>query len=105
MTRVALAPIDTTVGDLSGNSERVLAFSERARAGGAALAVFPELTLTGYPPRDLVDRGSFVADTASALSALAAKIRGIAAIVGFVERNPGSGRPWFNSAAVIESGR
>ena len=57
--RLALCQIDTTVGDLDGNAERTRQAAERAAAAGAALAVLPELTLTGYPPRDLLDRAPF----------------------------------------------
>ena len=57
--RVALAQVDTTVGDLAGNSETVLEWSRRAADSGADLVLFPELALTGYPPEDLVLRESF----------------------------------------------
>jgi NAD+ synthase (glutamine-hydrolysing) len=60
--RVAACQINTVVGDLEGNAERILAALDRAEEGGADLAVFPELTVTGYPPEDLLSRPAFVAD-------------------------------------------
>ncbi|RPI12085.1 MAG: NAD+ synthase, partial [Acidobacteriales bacterium] len=54
--RIALAQINTTVGDLAGNLNLMLEASRRSAAGGAGLVVFPELSLTGYPPRDLVEK-------------------------------------------------
>src|SRR5262245_661081 len=65
--KVYLAQIDTTVGDIEGNLARVLNAVEAARGLGAELAVFPELTLTGYPPRDLVEKGAFVRANLGAL--------------------------------------
>ena len=60
--RVAACQINTVVGDLDGNAERILAALAEAESGGADLAVFPELTVTGYPPEDLLSRPAFVAD-------------------------------------------
>jgi NAD+ synthase (glutamine-hydrolysing) len=58
--RVALAQINTTVGDLQGNADKVVEFAERAREQGADVVAFPELTITGYPPEDLLLRSSFI---------------------------------------------
>lgn len=58
--RSALAQINSTVGDLAGNAARITDFARRAAAGGAELVVFPELALTGYPPRDLLEKQSFL---------------------------------------------
>ncbi len=103
--KIALAQIDTTVGDLSGNARLVKEAAAAARRLGARLVVFPELTLTGYPPRDLLDRAGFVDANLAELERLAPAIDGIAALLGFVDRNPGGGRRWFNSAALIDGGR
>lgn len=86
--RVALGQINPTVGDLEGNSDRIVEAARRARDGGADLVVFPELALNGYPPRDLVEIPSFLERTGEALEALAGRIGevGIAAIVGYVGR-------------------
>jgi NAD+ synthase/NAD+ synthase (glutamine-hydrolysing) len=106
--RIALAQINPTVGDLEGNSRRILAAARDAAARGADIAVFPELALTGYPPRDLVEKESFLDRTALALERLAAETAslGIALVAGYVGRSHAStGKRATNSAAVLEGGR
>ena len=100
--RVALAQINPTVGDIRGNAELVLASIDKAKAGGADMVLFPELTLTGYPPEDLLLKPSFIADNARALDALAKNVKGIAAIVGHVGALDGRRS---NAAAWVENGR
>jgi len=100
--RVALVQINTTVGDLPGNRELVEEAYRQAALAGASIIVFPELTLTGYPPEDLLLKPAFLKDTRACLDALAPHItRGIA-IVGWVEASPEGPR---NAAAVIARGR
>jgi NAD+ synthase (glutamine-hydrolysing) len=99
--RIALAQIDTTVGDLDGNTAKIVDWIGRARAAGADLVAFPELALTGYPPEDLVLRRSFVADNLRVLQDVVAATKGIAAVVGFVDANDDI----YNAAAVISNGR
>jgi len=104
--RVALAQINPTVGDVDGNAALVLAAARDAHARGATLVVFPELALAGYPPHDLLDREAFVARIDEVLHELARTLPPLAALVGFVERNPeAAGRPVFNAAALLEGGR
>ncbi len=106
--RIALCQIDNTVGDLPGNSALILQFARDAAARGAELAVFPELALTGYPPRDLVEKPSFLQRTEEALAQLAAASADLplGLIVGYVGRAPtGAPRHATNSAALIENGR
>ena len=107
--RLALAQVDTTVGDLDGNAELVRRATARARAAGAGLVLFPELTLTGYPPRDLLDLPGFVERADRALAALAAPAdwsRGLSIVVGFPERLEGAPPPGLaNAAALIRDGR
>jgi len=98
--RVALCQIDTTVGDLSGNADRVLAALAEAEDAGCDLAVFPELALTGYPPEDLLLKPGFIADNRRALSRVADATRGCAAVVGFVDES----RDLHNAAAVCAGG-
>ncbi len=98
--RVGLAQLNTTVGDLEGNLERVVEAYGRAEAAECDLVAFPELALTGYPPEDLVLKPGFVADTKAALAKLAARTGRCAAIVGFVD----SGRDLHNAAAVCAQG-
>lgn len=99
--RVAAAQIDTVVGDLDGNAERILQAYEQAEEHGADLVVFPELTITGYPPEDLLLRPSFVSAASAALDKVAARTGRMAAVVGF----PEAGRGLFNAAAVLAHGR
>jgi NAD+ synthase (glutamine-hydrolysing) len=87
MTRLRLAAcqINTVVGDLEGNAERVLAGLATAEASGADLAVFPELTITGYPPEDLLSRPAFVAENLAVFDRLAGSTRSCVAVIGFVD--------------------
>jgi NAD+ synthase (glutamine-hydrolysing) len=105
--RLALGQINPTVGDLSGNVSKMLDYSQRALDGGAQVVIFPELSLNGYPPRDLVEKPSFLTRTQAALEDLAARApKGIALITGYVGRNEGSapGKHALNSAAVLQDG-
>ena len=88
--RIALAQVDTTVGDLAGNAETVLTWSRRAADAGADLVLFPELALTGYPPEDLVLRESFRSASVRARDELAGRLAAaglgeLAVIVGYVD--------------------
>ncbi len=88
--RVALAQIDVTVGDLDGNAERIVEWSHKAGDAGAHLIAFPEMALTGYPPEDLVLRGSFTAASQAGLHRLAARLaaEGLAdraVVVGYLD--------------------
>jgi len=98
--RLALAQIDTVVGDLDGNRDRILARLEEARGGGADLVLFPELAVTGYPPEDLLLRPGFLKAAARTLEEIAAATRGIAALVG----TPHLDRDLFNACAVCVDG-
>jgi NAD+ synthase (glutamine-hydrolysing) len=98
--RVALCQINTIVGDLEGNVERILEAYERAEAEGADLAVFPELAITGYPPEDLLLKPGFIAANHEALEKVAARTGRCAAFVGFVD----SDRDLRNAAAVLAHG-
>ena len=99
--RIALAQVNTIVGDLRGNTELIKGWIDRASALGADLAAFPELTLTGYPPEDLVLYPSFVAENRRLLQQLAVEVKHIAAIVGFVDEVDGR---LFNALALIANG-
>ncbi|KJK47110.1 NAD+ synthetase [Lentzea aerocolonigenes] len=105
--RIALAQVNATVGDLSGNASLVVEWTRKAREGGAHLVVFPEMVLTGYPVEDLAIRTSFARASAEALEALAATLNDaglgdIAAFVGYLEHDSVGPR---NAAAVLHGGR
>ncbi len=102
--RICLAQINPKIADLKGNTEKILAAARQAAEKGAELVVFPEMAITGYPPRDLLELHEFVDGNIEALEQIARGIGSIAAIVGFVSRNEGGGRPLRNSAAVIAGG-
>ena len=104
--KLALAQIDATVGDLRGNSEKILRALDEAAVRGARLAVFPEQCLGGYPALDLWEERGFAEANEKALAALAKKVRGVAALVGFVSRSRDRvGKPARNSAALLHKGK
>jgi NAD+ synthase (glutamine-hydrolysing) len=100
LLRVALAQINPVVGDIEGNARRIAEYTSAARDGGAALVVFPELTLSGYPPEDLLLKTGFLDAVERTLEELARQIEGIVAVVGFPER----AEDVYNSAAVLADG-
>jgi NAD+ synthetase len=104
--RIALAQINTTVGDFEGNLARVLEALRRAERQKADLAVFPELTLTGYPPKDLLERPDFIQANLRALRRLVSQVGKTACIVGFVDdRSKLAGKPLANAAALIHQNK
>jgi NAD+ synthase (glutamine-hydrolysing) len=104
--KIALGQINPTVGDFSGNAARIIQFSLEARTAGAGLILFPELAVCGYPPRDLVERPSFVARNRLTVERIAAETRGIAVICGMVTAaEADSGKKVMNSAALLRDGR
>ena len=104
--RTAIAQINPTVGDLSGNRGRIEAAVARAREHGAELCVLPELCLTGYPPMDLLERDGFVRDQLRELEALEASCRGIDVALGAVlPVEARDGKHLANAAVLIRDGR
>ncbi|MBQ4854576.1 NAD+ synthase [Rhodanobacter sp. B2A1Ga4] len=99
--RMALAQFDFPVGAVAANAAKARELIAQARAGGAALVAFPELTLSGYPPEDLLLRPSFLAACDSELAALAAATDGVAALLG----HPHSEGEVFNAASLLRDGR
>ena len=86
--KIALAQLDTTVGDLRGNGAKILDFYRRGAAAGANLVMTPEMAITGYPPRDLLAKHRFVDDNLRELEELAAQVGHTALLVGYVDFNP-----------------
>jgi NAD+ synthase (glutamine-hydrolysing) len=99
--RLGLAQINTTVGDLDGNAAKVLEYVDRARELGVDLLSFPEMTITGYPPEDLLLRPQFIRDNLAVLQRVVKGCQGITAVVGFVDRD----HDVHNAAAIIQDGR
>jgi len=104
--KIALAQINPTVGDFEGNSQRIVDSAKEATEQGAELTLFPELSLMGYPARDLLDRPAFLAAQDRALDWLREALKGMPAIVGFVRRRQGAGegKGLYNSCAMIVNG-
>lgn len=103
--KIALGQINPTVGDFAGNAAKMIAFAARAKSSGAGLILFPELSVCGYPPRDLVERISFVQHNREATEHIAAETRGIAVICGLVTpAQAETGKSVMNSAALLMDG-
>src|SRR5438128_7842400 len=98
--RLALAQIDTVVGDLDGNRERILRRLGEAQEAGADLVLFPELAVTGYPPEDLLLRPAFIREARLSLELIAAETTEIAALVGV----PLLDHDLYNCCAVCAGG-
>ncbi len=104
--KVALAQINTTVGDIRGNRDRILRTMERAIPLGAEIIVFPELCVTGYPPRDLLGLHGFVDANILAVEAITARTGRMGVILGFVDRNfREEGKECYNAAALLQDGK
>src|SRR6184192_469795 len=103
--KIGFAQINPTVGDLSGNFEKIITAYERLAAAGAELVLTPELAITGYPPQDLVFKSRFVPENLAFLEKLHSHVGDTALLVGFVDRNEGRGKPFHNAAALLERGK
>ncbi len=104
--KIALGQINPTVGDFSGNAAKIVAFARQAKAADAGLVLFPELSVCGYPPRDLVERPSFVARNREITEQIAKETAGIAVICGLVTpAHSSTGKSVMNSAALLQEGK
>jgi NAD+ synthase/NAD+ synthase (glutamine-hydrolysing) len=104
--KIALGQINPTVGDFSGNASKIIDFAQRAKSAGAGLILFPELSVCGYPPRDLVERPAFVVRNRESADRIAAATVGIAVICGLVTpADSDTGKSVMNSAALLMDGK
>jgi NAD+ synthase (glutamine-hydrolysing) len=104
--KIALGQINPTVGDFQGNASKIIDFSLRAQTAGAGLILFPEMSVCGYPPRDLVERSSFVVHCREATERIATETKGIAVICGLATpAQAETGKSVMNSAALLREGR
>ena len=104
--KIALGQINPTVGDFAGNAAKIVEFSHQAQANGAGLILFPELSVCGYPPRDLVERPSFLARNRESVERIAAQTQGISVICGLVTpADSETGKSAMNSAALLQDGK
>ncbi|MDD5585265.1 MAG: NAD+ synthase [Candidatus Omnitrophica bacterium] len=102
MLKIALAQINSTVGNLEGNTRIIIASIERARREDADIVIFPELAITGYPPEDLLLKEHFVRENLKCLKIIAKHCKGIVAIVGFTDS---SASAIYNAAAILQNGK
>ncbi len=103
--KIALGQINSTIGDFRGNAAKIIDFARRAKAVGAELILFPELAICGYPPRDLVERASFLDHCQQTTAQIAEATRGIRVIVGLpTPAHSNTGKKVMNSAALLEDG-
>ena len=102
--KIGFAQINPTVGDLTGNFEKIVGAYEQLTSAGADLVLTPELAITGYPPQDLVFKSRFVPQNLEVLDRLQARLGKAALLVGYVERNQGKGKPFHNAAALLQPG-
>ena len=103
--RITIAQLNYHIGNFSANTEKSIKVLRESAASGSDLVIFPELSITGYTPADLLERRSFIEECENAVSRIKDECRGIAAIVGVPTiNNTGSGKKLFNSACFIENG-
>jgi NAD+ synthase (glutamine-hydrolysing) len=103
--RLGLAQINSTVGDLAGNRRKIIEAYKALVDKCAEMVVFPELIVSGYPPRDLLFKRHFVPDVEKSLREIAAAVGKVPALIGTVEANStGEGRPFYNAAAFCIDG-
>ena len=100
--RLALAQVNGLVGGFKANAEMVKSACAKARKVGADIVLFPELTLTGYPPEDLLLKKSFIENCKKTLNKVAPYTRDLTAVIGFVEQK---GKHLYNSAALLCDGK
>ena len=98
--RIALAQINTTVGDLEGNQRKILDYMDQARAFGVDLVAFPELAIPGYPPEDLLLKPEFIQANLACLHEIAAATKGLTVVVGFADAQDDI----YNAAAILHDG-
>jgi len=104
--RIGFAQINTTVGDIRANRDRILSAYQKAVSLGADLVLTPELALTGYPPQDLVFKSRFVPETLESLEQLCEAVGDVPLLVGYVDFNPSkTGKPFVNACAVLAKQR
>ncbi len=104
--KIALGQINPTVGDFSGNSKKIVDYSHRAREAGAELILFPEMSVCGYPARDMVERPAFLTQCQESVESIALQTKGISVICGYTTpADARTGKCVMNSAALLRDGK
>jgi NAD+ synthetase len=103
--KIAICQINPVIGDFDYNTAIIKTAVEQAKGQGCSLAIFPEMSLLGYPPKDLLEKPAFIAENLRRLKQLASQIDGISVVCGYVERNPTEkGKPLLNAVALLRGG-
>jgi len=104
--RIFVAQINPTIGDLEGNTKKIIQMLKKARQQGCEIVLFPEMAICGYPPEDFVLHDSFITEVEAHLHKIIPETKGLMAIVGLVRRNLSTGeKALLNSAAIVKDGR
>lgn len=104
--KLSLCQINPIIGDFTYNSSLIMKAVENSKKSGCSLAVFPELSLMGYPPKDLLEKPAFISENLKCLEALTSRIKDIHVLCGYVDRNPEDiGKPLINSVALLNDGK
>jgi len=104
--KISICQINPIIGDFRYNGTLIMNAVEKSRESGCSLAVFPELTLLGYPPKDLLEKPVFISENLKYLKELSSRIKGIHALCGYVDRNPDkNGKNLVNSMALLKDGK
>ena len=104
--KIAFAQINPTIGDFENNTDKIMGFIEKAKGRNCDLVVFSELVISGYPPRDFLEKKDFVFENLNHFNRLLESVRGIGVACGFADKNPRQhGMPLFNSAVLFEDGK
>jgi len=104
--KIALAQINTTIGDFEGNTEKIFQFIDAARQKTCDLVIFPELAIPGYPPTDYIDKPDFIRSNLEKLDLIAKASHSIGIIIGYLDLNHHQGgKPFYNAAALIHDGK
>jgi NAD+ synthase (glutamine-hydrolysing) len=104
--KISICQINPVIGDFGYNSSLIKEAAKKAKQSGCTLAVFPELSLMGYPPRDLLEKPAFVSANLDYLKDLSSSLEGLYILCGYVDKNPENiGKPLINSVALLKDGQ
>lgn len=104
--KIAICQTNPIIADFDYNTSLILDAASRAKQQGCSLAIFPELALMGYPPKDLLERPAFISENLKRLNSVASQIKGIAILCGYVDKNAEEvGKPLINAVALIKQGK
>jgi len=104
--KISICQINPIIGDFSHNSSLIIEAAEKAKKSGCDIAVFPEMAITGYPPRDLLEKPAFISANLACLHKLSSAVTDIFVLCGYVDRNPDNiGKPLINSVALLYNGK